>query len=393
MMVELKLKRGKEESLIRQHPWIFSGAIASASGAVEDGDMVNVISSEDRFLARGISATGSIAVRVLTFKDEKIDQQWWCKKIGNALSVRRAMNLVDNPETNCYRLINGEGDSLPGLVVDIYGSTAVVQAHAAGIYLMRHEIAAALMDTVGVRAVYDKSGSTIPFQSGIEVHEGYIAGTKVEGERLLESGLTLLAAWEGGQKTGLFIDQRINRQLVGRYAAGRRVLNTFCYTGGFSLAAIKGGALSVDSVDSSARAIELCAANIAQNFPINQSHNEITADALNYIRDMPANKYDLIVLDPPAFAKHRQASAAALKAYRRLNESAIKKCAPGSIIFTFSCSQAVSREQFRMAVFSGAALAGREVRILHFLSQGPDHPVNIYHPEGEYLKGLVLFVE
>lgn len=392
-MIELKLKKGKEESLLRRHPWVFSGAIDSASGDVEEGDLVDVVNNRGEFVARGICATGSIAVRVLTFSKEEIDQRWWNEKIASALSARRAIGLIGNPNTNCYRLIHGEGDSLPGLVVDVYGSVAVLQAHAVGIYLQKELIAAALTAVVGVSSVYDKSATTLPFQSGITVHDHYIVKHEGGMDEICEEGMVLEAAWEGGQKTGFFLDQRDNRELLKKYAAGRKVLNTFCYTGGFSLSALAGGAMSVDSVDSSARAIEICTRNIERNFPNNSTHQEITVDALDYIRDMASDKYDLIVLDPPAFAKHRGAISNALQAYKRLNAAAIKKCAPGSIIFTFSCSQAVSKDQFRMAVFSAAAISGREVRILHFMSQGADHPINIYHPEGEYLKGLVIYVD
>lgn len=391
-MIELKLKRGKEESLLRRHPWVFSGAIDSSNGEVEEGDLVDVVSSDDKFLARGICATGSIAVRVLSFEQVDIDEAWWMERISRAMDVRRALGLIDNETTNCYRLIHGEGDELPGLVVDVYGKVAVMQAHAVGIYLMRAQIAQALVDVVGVSAVYDKSSATIPFQSEVKVTDGYIVGSSVE-QIIVENGVQLAAAWEGGQKTGFFIDQRDNRDLLRTYAKGRRVLNTFCYTGGFSLAAIAGGAVSVDSVDSSARAIELCTANIEKNYGCCEvSHSEITADALDFVRSMPDDAYDLIVLDPPAFAKHRASIPNALQAYKRLNAAAIKAAAAGSLLFTFSCSQAISREQFRMAVFSAAAIAGRDVRILHFLSQAADHPVNIYHPEGEYLKGLVLYI-
>lgn len=390
-MVEIKLKKGKQESLLRRHPWIFSGAVASASGEIEEGDIVDVVTSDGEFVARGISATGSIVVRVLTFKREQIDGSWWMRRIDDALRMRRALGVVDSTATNCYRLVHGEGDGMPGLVVDVYGSVAVMQAHAVGIFLQRETIAAALVEMVGVRAVYDKSSGTLPFQSGVTAHDGYLIGAMMN-EKLVENDISFHAAWEGGQKTGLFIDQRDNRALLKKYAEGRRVLNTFCYTGGFSMVAIAGGAASVDSVDSSQRALELATRNIEDNFPAFTAHREIAVDALDFIRDMAPDAYDLIVLDPPAFAKHRGAIGNALQAYKRLNAAAIKKCAPGSVIFTFSCSQAITREQFRTAVFSAAAIAGREVRILHFLSQSPDHPVNIYHPEGEYLKGLVLFV-
>ncbi len=391
-MKEIKLKRGKEESLLRRHPWIFSGAIHSGS-EVEEGDIVDVVDSKGEFLARGICAVGSISVRVLSFEREEFDLEWWASRIESALSVRRAMGLVDSSSTNCYRLIHGEGDGLSGLVVDVYGGVAVMQAHAVGIYLMREVIAAALVRVVGVSSVYDKSSGTIPYQSGVEVVDGYLVGDGKDVGRIVENGIELQSAWEGGQKTGFFIDQRDNRELLCHYSRGRRVLNTFCYTGGFSLAAIKGGAISVDSVDSSARAIELCSENIACNFGSFSEHREIVADALGYVRNMEENQYDLIVLDPPAFAKHRGALDNALQAYKRLNAAAISRASSGTILFTFSCSQAVSREQFRRAVFSGAAIAGRSVRILHFMSQPADHPINIYHPEGEYLKGLVLYIE
>lgn len=391
-MKEIKLKRGKEESLLRRHPWIFSGAIHSGS-EVEEGDIVDVVDSKGDFLARGICAVGSIAVRVLSFEREEFDVEWWARKIENALNVRRAMGLVDSADTNCYRLIHGEGDNISGLVVDVYGSVAVMQAHAVGIYLMREVIAEAIVRVVGVSSVYDKSSGTIPYQSGVEVIDGYLIGNGHNIEKIVENGVELQGAWEGGQKTGFFIDQRDNRELLRHYARGRRVLNTFCYTGGFSLSALKGGALSVDSVDSSARAIELCTENIEKNFGSSVEHTEIVADALNFVRNMEENQYDLIVLDPPAFAKHRGALDNALQAYKRLNAAAISRAASGTILFTFSCSQAVSREQFRRAVFSGAAIAGKSVRILHFMSQPADHPINIYHPEGEYLKGLVLYIE
>lgn len=387
-MISIKLKKGKEESLLRKHPWVFSGAIASASADVQEGDVVEVVAADGTFLGRGISSIGSIAVRILSFEAQDFTPDWWVEKIKAAHQLRKAIGLVDNPQTNCYRLVHGEGDGVPGLIVDVYGQTAVMQAHAVGIYLMRNDIAAALVAGVGVKAVYDKSSGTV---SGIEAVDGYLFGARVD-EELKEGGLVLQSAWEGGQKTGFFIDQRDNRELLRHYAQGRRVLNTFCYTGGFSLSALAGGAIEVVSVDASARAIEGCTANIVRNFP-KAKHSEVVADAPDYVKSMEPGAFDLLVLDPPAFAKHRGALNNALQAYKRLNGAAIARCAPGSVIFTFSCSQAVSKDQFRLAVFSGAAAAGRSVRILHFLSQGADHPINIYHPEGEYLKGLVLYVE
>lgn len=392
-MIEIKLKQGRQDSLLRGHPWIFSGAIASSSAPVEDGDMVDLISWEGDFLARGICGTGSIAVRVLSFVRCEIDSLWWQDRVESAYAVRQAMGLTNSETTNCYRLIHGEGDGLPGLVVDIYGKVAVFQAHAVGIALLRADIAAALVAVVGVQAVYDKSSTTLPASSEYHTIDGYIIGSHIE-QTIVENGIRLAAAWEGGQKTGFFIDQRDNRELLRTYAHGRRVLNTFCYTGGFSLAALAGGAVWVDSVDSSARAIELCGRNIEDNFANSSTpHREIVADALEFVRSIDRDAYDLIVLDPPAFAKHRSSIPNALQAYKRLNAAAISASARSSLIFTFSCSQAISVEQFRAAIFSAAAIAKRNVRIIHTLWQSPDHPVNIYHPEGEYLKGLVLYVD
>lgn len=394
-MVEIKLKKGKEESLLRRHPWLFSGAIhSSVGGEAEDGDIVDVISSEGQFLGRGHCGIGSIAVRILTFDREEIDQHWWDTRIKDALGVRRTLGLADSPSTTCYRLVHGEGDMLPGLIIDIYGQTAVIQAHTVGMYLSRDKISQALRNAYGesLAAIYDKSSGTVPSNSGIEVVDGYLWGTSGD-ELVVENSRKFYANWEDGQKTGFFIDQRENRELVARYSAGRTVLNTFCYTGGFSVYALSGGAGSVDSVDSSAKAIALTDKNIELNFPTGSSHRSFASDTMNFIKDMPSDKYDLIILDPPAYAKHQKALGNALQGYKRLNARAMEKISSGGIIFTFSCSQAVSSEQFRTAVFSAASIAGRRVRILHQLTQPADHPVNIYHPEGEYLKGLVLYVE
>lgn len=394
-MVEIKLKKGKEESLLRRHPWLFSGAIhSSVGGEAEDGDIVDVISSEGQFLGRGHCGIGSIAVRILTFDREEIDQHWWDTRIKDALGMRRTLGLVDSPSTTCYRLVHGEGDMLPGLIIDIYGQTAVIQAHTIGMYLSRDKISQALRNAYGesLAAIYDKSSGTVPSNSGIEVVDGYLWGTSGD-ELVVENSRKFYANWEDGQKTGFFIDQRENRELVARYSAGRTVLNTFCYTGGFSIYALSGGAGSVDSVDSSAKAIALTDKNIELNFPTGASHRSFASDTMNFIKEMPSDKYDLIILDPPAYAKHQKALGNALQGYKRLNARAMEKISSGGIIFTFSCSQAVSSEQFRTAVFSAAAIAGRRVRILHQLTQPADHPVNIYHPEGEYLKGLVLYVE
>lgn len=395
-MIQIKLKRGKEDSLGRFHPWVFSGAIHSSQGGQpEEGDLVDVIDSEGRFIARGHCSIGSIAVRVLTFEDQEIDQAWWTGRISQAYAMREAIGLTDNERTNCYRLIHGEGDGLSGLIVDVYGSTAVIQAHTVGMYLSRESIVAGLREVLGERltAIYDKSSGTLPPKCDIQTKDGYLYGNNA-GECVVENAHRFYANWEDGQKTGFFLDQRANRDLVGRYSVGKRVLNTFCYTGGFSVYALAAGAARVVSVDSSSKAMALTDRNIELNFGTNESrHESVTRDALDYIRDMPGGEYDVIILDPPAFAKHHRVLGNALQGYKRLNARAMEKIAPGGILFTFSCSQAVSREQFRMAVFSAAAIAGRRVRILHQLSQPADHPVNIYHPEGEYLKGLVLYVE
>lgn len=394
-MIEIKLKRGKEESLLRHHPWLFSGAIhSSVGGEPEEGDIVDVVSSEGQFLGRGHCGIGSIAVRILTFDKEEIDQQWWNIRVADALEVRRTLGLVDNTETTCYRLVHGEGDSLPGLIIDVYGSTAVIQAHTVGMYLVRKEITEALKTVYGeqLTAVYDKSSGTVPFNSGMNPIDGYLWGNSGE-DFVMENSHKFYANWEDGQKTGFFIDQRENRELVARYAKGRTVLNTFCYTGGFSVYALVGGAVAVDSVDSSSKAIVLTDKNIELNFPSCDTHKSYARDTMDFIKDMPDDRYDLVILDPPAYAKHQKALGNALQGYKRLNARAMEKMKSGSILFTFSCSQAVSREQFRMAVFSAAAIAGKRVRILHQLTQPADHPINIYHPEGEYLKGLVLYVE
>lgn len=396
-MIKIRLKKGKQESLLRRHPWIFSGAIHSSDSEPEEGDIVEVVTSEGDFIARGHCAVGSIAVRVLTFDaDQQIDQGWWNSRIADAMQLRRALSLIDNPATTCFRLVHGEGDNLPGLIIDIYGTVAVIQAHTVGMYLARDVISLALRTVFGDRltAIYDKSSGTIPFKSGIEPVDGYLWG-KGEETIVFEGGNKFLANWEDGQKTGFFIDQRENREMVKHYAAGRRVLNTFCYTGGFSVYALSGGATEVVSVDSSARAVELAERNVQLNFGDNHQvlHRAVAEDALDYVRNMESDAFDLIILDPPAFAKHQKALNNALQGYKRLNARAMEKIAPGGILFTFSCSQAVSKEQFRMAVFSAAAIAGRKVRILHQVTQPADHPINIYHPEGEYLKGLVLYVD
>lgn len=394
----LRLKRGKEESLDRFHPWVFSGAIANlpqpGSNEIEEGETVIVTANDGRFLGQGHYQIGSIAVRMLTFDpSEAVDEGLYRRRILQAVELRRALGLP-RPDTDAYRLVHGEGDFLPGLVVDIYGDTAVMQAHSPGMHYARDIIAKVLVDIdeLGVKNVYYKSDTTLPYKAHLDPQNDYLIGS-YNHDTALENGLTFRIDWLRGQKTGFFVDQRDNRALLARYSRGRRVLNMFCYTGGFSVYALAGGAEHVTSVDSSAKAISLTDANVELNFPSTDRHNSEATDAFKYLDAMTAGTYDLIILDPPAFAKHRSALHNALQGYRRLNARAFEKIAPGGILFTFSCSQAVSKEQFRLAVFSAAAQSRRKVRILHQLTQPADHPVNIYHPEGEYLKGLVLYVE
>jgi 23S rRNA (cytosine1962-C5)-methyltransferase len=387
------LKAGKEESLKRFHPWVFSGAIARIEGEPEEGEVVDVYTSKKEFIACGHFQIGSIAVRVLTFRQEEINREFWKHRLEVALDLRRSLNLVDNPENNTYRLVHGEGDNLPGLIVDVYGQTAVMQAHSAGMHVYRMEIAEALSEVMGdiVKHIYYKSETTLPFKADLGPENGFIKGGSPENVAL-ENGLKFHVDWLKGQKTGFFVDQRENRHLLERYSKGRNVLNMFCYTGGFSFYAMRGGANLVHSVDSSAKAIDLTNQNVELNFPGDARHQAYAEDAFKYL-DRMGDQYDLIILDPPAFAKHRDALRNALRGYSKLNAKAFEKIKPGGILFTFSCSQVVDKKDFRNAVFTAAAQSGRSVRILHQLTQPGDHPVNIYHPEGEYLKGLVLYVE
>ncbi len=393
-MLTLHLKRGKDESLKRFHPWIFSGAVHHIDGQPAEGDLVRVVTSDDTFIAIGHWQIGSIAVRVLTFVDEPIDDSFWQRRLACALRARKAMGLTGRQDNTTFRLVHGEGDSLPGLVIDIYGRTAVVQAHSVGMHVCRHDIAAALQQLDGLQLdnIFYKSETTLPFKAELGQENGFLIGGEADNVAI-ENGLRFHIDWLRGQKTGFFVDQRDNRALVEHYAQGRSVLNMFCYTGGFSVYALRGGAVKVHSVDSSAKAVELVNANVALNFPDDSRHEAYAEDAFRFLQQMDEDAYDLIILDPPAFAKHKDALRNALKGYTRLNLRAFEKIRPGGILFTFSCSQAVSKEQFRTAVFTAAALSGRNVRILHQLHQPADHPINIYHPEGEYLKGLVLYVE
>ncbi len=389
----IKLRRGKEESLLRFHPWVFSGAIDSLPDGLEEGDVVSVTDSRGNLIGTGHYQIGSITVRMLDFADTIIDEAFFATRLAEALRLRIALGVI-RPDNNAYRLVHGEGDFLPGLVVDIYGNTAVMQAHSPGMHFARDIIARALvnMPDAGIRNVYYKSETTLPYKAHLDPQNDYIIGA-YDGDTAVENGLKFRIDWLKGQKTGFFVDQRDNRSLLEHYAKGRRLLNMFCYTGGFSVYAMRGGATTVHSVDSSAKAVSLTEANIALNFPDDTRHKAFAEDAFKFLDNMQPDSYDLIILDPPAFAKHRSALRNALRGYQRINARAFEKIAPGGIVFTFSCSQAVSKEQFRLAVFSAAAQAGRRVRILHQLTQPADHPINIYHPEGEYLKGLILYVE
>lgn len=393
MMYTFTLRRGKAESLKRFHPWVFSGAIDRCDGKPQEGDVVRVVSHEGEMLGYGHCQIGSIAVRMLTFSEEPVDDAFWQQRLAEAFRMRKALQLSGREDNNIYRLVHGEGDRLPGLVVDVYGRTAVMQAHSVGMHVSRETIAKALVAASKglIDNVYYKSETTLPYKADLHGENGFLIGND-EGNVATENGLRFHIDWLHGQKTGFFVDQRENRALLEHYAPGRNVLNMFCYTGGFSVYALRGGANLVHSVDASAKAIELTRANVELNFPGDQRHEAYTADAFKYLEEA-GNNYDLIVLDPPAFAKHRDALRNALKGYTRLNAMAFRKIKPGGILFTFSCSQAVSKEQFRLAVFTAATQSGRHVRILHQLHQPADHPINIFHPEGEYLKGLVLYVE
>lgn len=393
MYKQIFLKRGKEESLKRFHPWIFSGAIHHMDEGIEEGETVRVITAAGEFIAVGHYQIGSIAVRVLSFEDIEINTDFWCERLQSALDVRIGVGIADSPTNNTYRLVHGEGDYLPGLVIDCYGSTAVMQAHSVGMHVCRNEICQALVKVMGDRIanVYYKSETTLPYKADLHQENGFLVGGDASNVAM-ENGLKFHIDWLRGQKTGFFVDQRENRSLLEQYAKGKSVLNMFCYTGGFSVYAMRGDAKQVHSVDSSAKAIELTNDNVALNFPGDARHEAFCEDAFKYL-DEHDQQYDLIVLDPPAFAKHRAALRNALKGYTRLNVKGLQRIKKGGILFTFSCSQVVTKDNFRNAVFTAAAQVGRKVRILHQLHQPADHPINIYHPEGEYLKGLVLYVE
>lgn len=401
MYKKIWLRKGKEESLRRFHPWVFSGAIQRMDEGIEEGELVRVMTISGDFIAVGHYQQGSIAVRVLTFSDVLIDDEFWHSRLSSALQMRQAIGIADNPENNTYRLVHGEGDNLPGLIIDVYGQTAVMQAHSIGMHLCRKQVARVLAEVMESRIlhIYYKSETTLPFMTADDMN-GFLLGGS-DDNIALENGLKFRVDWLKGQKTGFFVDQRENRSLLEQYARGKRVLNMFCYTGGFSFYAMRGGAELVHSVDSSAKAIELTKQNVELNFPGDPRHEAFCEDAFKFldgsvsrgITSANGTGYNLIILDPPAFAKHRGALHNALKGYTRLNQKAFEKIEKGGILFTFSCSQVVTKDHFRNAVFTAAALAKRKVRILHQLHQPADHPINIYHPEGEYLKGLVLYVE
>ena len=397
-MIKIVLKKGREESLRRFHPWVFSGAIADIHGKPAEGDVVAVHASDGTFMAYGHYQIGSIAVRILSFDADVMAPDFWVEMIARALQVRVACGLHGSEDTTCYRLVHGEGDNLPGLIIDYYDGVCVMQAHSAGMFRAKMQIADALQKVYGesLKAVYDKSSGTAPFKAGLDLVDGYLYRRDDfrEDELVaLENGHKFMVNWTEGQKTGFFLDQRDNRALVGSLSSGRNVLNLFCYTGGFSIYALAGGAQHVDSVDSSKKAMMMVDRNVALNGFDESRHTSLCCDAIEYLRDVPEGKYDLMIVDPPAFAKHRGALKNALRAYQRLNAAAISKVAPGGFVFTYSCSQVVDKESFALAVFSAAAQCGRSVRILDRLNQPCDHSVNIYHPEGEYLKGLLLYVE
>lgn len=389
----IKLKPGKEDSLLRHHPWVFSGAISHIPEGLEEGDEVCVSNSKGDILGTGHFQIGSITVRILEFGTDHLSDDFYSRRLESAYQLRKTLGLI-RPDNNCYRLVHGEGDFLPGLVIDIYGDTAVMQAHSPGMHFARNRIAEALtmIPEARIRNVYYKSDTTLPYKAHLDPDNEYLIGS-YDGNIALENGLQFNIDWLKGQKTGFFVDQRENRALLERFAKDRTVLNMFCYTGGFSVYAMRGGAKSVDSVDSSSKAAALTDANIALNFPEDSRHHTYDTDAFKFLADMEKDKYDLIILDPPAFAKHRSAIKNGLIGYRKLNAKAFEKIKKGGVLFTFSCSQAITKDMFRMAVFTAAAKSGRKVRILHQLSQPADHPVDISHPEGEYLKGLVLYVE
>ncbi|MBN1387424.1 MAG: class I SAM-dependent rRNA methyltransferase [Bacteroidales bacterium] len=392
METRIILKSGKEQSVYRRHPWVFSGAIKKLVGEPEEGDVVAVYDNKENFLARGHYQPGSIAVRILTFSDEEIGEDFYSTRINDTIKYRERTGVFDLPSTNVFRLVHAEGDNLPGLIIDLYNNVAVIQAHSVGMYYQMELLADIIMSSMSQRitAVYDKSHTTLPFKAGIEHENGFLKGQ--ESANIVEEyGYKFHVDWEEGQKTGFYIDQRENRKLIEAFSQGKKVLNLFAYTGGFSIYALKNAEM-VHTVDVSERAVEMAEKNVALNYKENKRHKGFVHDAFKFM-DETDYRYDLIVLDPPAFAKHQNVLHNALQGYKRLNMKAIERINRGGILFTFSCSQVVNRENFRKSVFAAAASTGRKVRIIQQLSQPADHPVNIFHPESEYLKGLVLYIE
>ncbi|HPT03786.1 MAG TPA: class I SAM-dependent rRNA methyltransferase [Bacteroidales bacterium] len=387
------LKHSKDEVVRRFHPWIFSGAIKAITGNPQDGDVVEIYSDNQQYLATGHYQTGSIAVKIFSHRQVVPDYSFWKSKIQAAYDLRKKIGLVDQEQTNVYRLIFTEGDGMPGLIVDIYGQTAVLQSHSVGMHNIKNHICNAITEIYGdkIQAIFDKSADTMQKMTGMNTFDQYLFGNKIN-DVVVENGHKFSIDWETGQKTGFFIDQRQNRQLVAQYSDGKKVLNCFSYTGAFSVYALKAGATMVHSVDSSKKAIELTEKNIFLNNLDNARHQSFNIDAKKFLPEMP-DDYDLIILDPPAFAKHLHQRHQAIKGYKQINYQAIKKIKSGGILFTFSCSQAIDRNLFTSTVISAAIETGRDVKILHQLSQPPDHPINAFHNEGEYLKGLVLYIK
>ncbi|HBF89266.1 MAG TPA: RlmI/RlmK family 23S rRNA methyltransferase [Bacteroidales bacterium] len=393
MYAKVILKSGKDQSARRFHPWIFSGAIKKIKGEVSEGDIVEVYDNKEELLGIGHFQIGSIAVRIISFTDSEINENFWFEKIQKAYEYRKKLGITDNDNTNVYRLLHAEGDGMPGVIIDFYNGTAVIQMHSIGMAMEVNKIVDALKAVLGdkLKAVYNKSEATLPFKAEFKLPDGLLFGESVTNI-VEEYGNKFKISWVDGQKTGFFIDQRENRKLLQSYSKGKKVLNVFGYTGGFSVYAMQGEAELVHSVDSSKKAIELTDENIKLNFGDDARHKSFAVDAFGFLEDID-DKYDVIILDPPAFAKHHNVLNNALQGYKRINAKAIESIKKGGILFTFSCSQVVTKENFRKAVFSAAASTGRNVKILHQLTQPVDHPVNIYHPEGEYLKGLVVYVE
>jgi 23S rRNA (cytosine1962-C5)-methyltransferase len=392
MRAKAILKKGKENSILRRHPWVFSGAIHSMSDNIEEGDLLDLYNSKEEFLGTGHYQIGSITIRLFEFKQvENVDLAYWTTRLAEIIDTRRQLGYLDDPDTNIFRLVHAEGDSMPGLIIDMYNGTAVIQCHSIAMWNLKQDFTNILNKLLGdqIKAVYDKSAETLPFKADISPVNAYLYGAENSVKQGKEYGNDFAIDWETGQKTGFFIDQRENRALLGKYSKDKKILNTFCYSGGFSIFALNAGAKEVHSLDSSKKAIELVEANLEFIPELKSKHTSIVADAVKYIRDL-ASEYDIIVLDPPAFAKHKNARHNAIQAYKRLNQRAMEQIKTGGLLFTFSCSQVVTKDLFNGAILAAAIEANKKVRILHQLHQPADHPINVFHPESEYLKGMVL---